>query len=116
MAAWTDALSSLRQAVHLEPGFIDARINLATIYASRKEWKPACEHFEIALQHSKDDWQLFHNYAVCLENAGELRKAVDAHEQALELNPLLDQALLKNARLKLAMKEMVQEAASQKTE
>lgn len=101
MELWTDAISGFRQAINLDPEFFDAYLNLGNIYAQRGSWKEASKSYASALKLDDSDWHLYHNYAVCEEHTGNIAHAVALYQRALDLNPQLDQSLLRNAQLKL---------------
>ena len=90
-----DAEGLFRQAVDLDPDYVDARVNLGVIYLELSRGRSgggrmlalrqSIAAFEHAVSVSPNHWQAFGNLGVAYQDHGDLAKARQAYEQAVFL-------------------------------
>jgi tetratricopeptide (TPR) repeat protein len=93
------ARESYRRALELDPGHVDARINLGRLLHESREWEAALKHYRMALADRGDDSTALFNLAVVLEDLGRRRDAIDAYRATVDADPEYADAYFNLARL-----------------
>lgn len=81
------AIDAFQKCVQLNPGFADARKNLANTLFQIKHFKAACSHFELLSKSNPKVADYFYSMGLCYEADGELNSALCLYETALEKDP-----------------------------
>lgn len=98
----SSAIKVWEKAVGMQPDMADAYCNLANAYISnRKDAKTALNMISTAARLSPEDPEIQFNYAVILDRAGELEKAVKQYRVASKLGVVKADQLARNAGAKL---------------
>jgi tetratricopeptide (TPR) repeat protein len=88
------ALSALKRAYQVMPGDVPTAINLAGAYILQKKFKQAIPILERALEQEPENEMVWTNLGAAylgnpvLAGDGEQRKAIEAFERAIEINPI----------------------------
>ena len=90
---------SYRRALELDPGHVDARINLGRLLHEAREWDAAEKHYRMALADRGDDSTALFNLAVVLEDLGRRREAIEAYGDTIRVDPEYADAYFNTARL-----------------
>ena len=93
------AADAYRDALALEPGCIEAAINLGAMLCEDGACSDAVAVFASVLQHGAGDPLVHFNHAVALEDLGETQAAQASYAKALAGDPLLADAHFNLARL-----------------
>lgn len=93
------AEAAYRRAIALEPGTVDAYLNLGAMLCEAGRCGDAIELYEQALRHCPDSALLHFNHAIALEDGGRTAAAVAAYERSLTLDPTLADAHFNLGRL-----------------
>ena len=81
------ALSDFKKVINLEPTFIDAHIQLGSIYYSRKDWAKAEKKFEEVIALSGDyEPKVYYTAAMCENEQNKTDEAVKHMEEYLSKN------------------------------
>ena len=72
-----EARDHLIRALAIEPGFLDARLNLAHYYLSREKWAEASRHLEEAHQAAPDELYILNLLVMAYQKQG---RSKEAHE------------------------------------
>ena len=81
------ALAAYEHALHSDPAFLDAYINLGRLLHEVKRLGEAERVYRDALKVSADDPVLLYNFGVLLDDLDRVAEAKDAYESALESDP-----------------------------
>ncbi len=81
------AAAQYRAALELEPGYLQAWVNLAALHRDRGENKEARRCYEKALSLAGRDPVPFYSYALLLERLRERGRAAELYRAALERDP-----------------------------
>lgn len=88
---FSNAHDSFSQALALRPGDADALYNMAWLQCQQKQFAQADRNFDAALRAPRSSGQsvarLWLGKGVCLQQAGQIKEAVQALEKAYELEP-----------------------------
>lgn len=79
-----EARDAYRRVLELDPGHVDAHVNLGRLLHEDGELEAAEAHYRIALRLRADDVTAAFNLGVVLEDAGRDREALEAYESALD--------------------------------
>lgn len=82
-----EAIAACKNAIALQPDYVDAHYNLAQAYVHREEYATAVEHYRAVLRVRPDDVVLLGNLSYVLEKIGECGEASACARRALELRP-----------------------------
>jgi tetratricopeptide (TPR) repeat protein len=93
------ARESYRRALELDPGHVDARINLGRLLHEAREWQAAEKHYRMALAERPDDSTAWFNLAVVLEDLGRRGEAITAYQDTIRVDPEYADAFFNLARL-----------------
>ena len=93
------AQDAYRRALRLEPGQVDALLNLGRLLHEAGEVAEAANHYRHALEGRPDDATAAFNLGVALEDLGRPRDAVAAYERALACDPAYADAHFNLSRL-----------------
>jgi len=97
-ASPAEAERAYKRALDLDPGFVDARINLGRLYHLTGQLNAAEAQFRLALAEGPNGTALF-NLGVALEDLGRHDEAVRAYREAIEADPSAADAYFNLARL-----------------
>ena len=87
-----DAVQRFRVALRTDPGFAEARTELADLLVRMNRPAEAVPQYEALLRADPNDYQANNNLGVALRALGEDAEAVDHFRKALEINPDYDAA------------------------
>ena len=93
------AREAYRRSLELDPGHVDARINLGRLLHEAGEWEAAEKHYRMALADRSDDSTALFNLAVVLEDLGRRKEAIHAYRQTISEDPDYADAYYNVARL-----------------
>jgi tetratricopeptide (TPR) repeat protein len=88
-----------RQAIRLDPGFVDPYLDLGYILCEAGLCERAVPLYRQALRHAPADPLLHFNLGVALEDLGLVDEAIEAYEQCMALAPDMADAHHNAARL-----------------
>jgi tetratricopeptide (TPR) repeat protein len=84
-----DAISAHEKALQLDPGLMQAHVNLISLYGRTGNFQKAEEHYQAALKLNPDKYpDAYYNYGVLLMKEGKLGEAQAEFATALKINPL----------------------------
>jgi tetratricopeptide (TPR) repeat protein len=93
------ARDAYRRALELDPGHVDALINLGRLLHEAGHPDAAEQHYRRALELRPADATAAFNRGVALEDLGRWEQAIDCYERALGADPKLQEAHFNLARL-----------------
>jgi len=97
---YAEAEESLKIAVKVSPGYVEAMVNLGRVYISQKRYVEAEAVYRHATNFdSPHRFVIYMNLAFIYETLGQVDKAIHALKQALSLSPRNPDALQRLARL-----------------
>jgi tetratricopeptide (TPR) repeat protein len=76
-----EATRSFQQAVTLQPGYVPARIGLAKVLITEKQWSKALEHLEAAGKQAPDEEAVIYNLMIVYRGLGRSEDARRAFDQ-----------------------------------
>lgn len=82
-----EAQQAYHQALHLDPTFSDAHINLGYLYQKNKQVVQAEAHYRAAIEHAPDDPIPHFNLAALLDDLGRSDEAIQAYRQSIDRDP-----------------------------
>ncbi|MCZ6783018.1 MAG: tetratricopeptide repeat protein [Proteobacteria bacterium] len=82
-----NARTAYRRALALDPGLVDARVNLGRLAHEAGDAPEAERHYRRALEHSPDDPVIHFNLALAVEDTRGAAEAVAHYQRALALDP-----------------------------
>lgn len=82
-----EAETAYERALELDPGHVDAHVNLGRLLHERRATDAAEKHYRRALELDPDHAVAAFNLGVALEDLGRTREAAAVYERALELDP-----------------------------
>lgn len=103
------AIDQFREAMKINPGFVDARINLAIALANKGKMNESVGYFYEALKMNPDSDKAHINLGVALGKLGRIVDAMHHYSEALRINPDSDEAH-NNLGIALASQEKLDEA------
>jgi Flp pilus assembly protein TadD len=103
------AIDQFREAMKINPGFVDAPINVAIALANKGKMDEAIGYFSEALKINPDSDKAHINLGVALEKLGRTADAIHHYSEALRINPEFDEAH-NNLGVALASQEKFDEA------
>jgi Tfp pilus assembly protein PilF len=93
-----DALVEYRTALRIDPGYVNARYNLATTLARAGKFQESIPDFRAVVEAFPNSGRLHNEFGEVLAQSGDLRGALVQFDKALELSPS-DSYALKNRDL-----------------
>ncbi len=81
------AVRFLRQALHAEPGFVQAWISLGDAQVLMRRWKQAVHSYRQATALDPDSAETFHSLAIALQQLGDAQEAEAAYRRVLQIEP-----------------------------
>lgn len=109
---YTDALNSYRQALKINPNYVEALQGQADALLALKRYSEALNTYEKAIQINPDSaWQAWLGRGQALDKLGKNQEALESFERVLSLNPTASQAWQGKADIYL---ELQQYSAAQK--
>lgn len=90
---WDDAISAYRQALSLNPDYVEALCNLGHVYRRQREWSEAIAAFQQALHLKPQSADLHNNLGVTHKEQGDLEAALGQYREALTIAPQHAEAL-----------------------
>lgn len=94
-----EAASAYRRALELEPGHVEAHLNLGRLVHETGDAIAAAEHYRLALRAAPDSAIAAFNLGVALEDLGEEETAIELYGRAIALDPRHAEAHYNLARL-----------------
>ena len=89
-----DAIAAHERALELDPGLMQAHVNLIILYGRTGNFTRADEHYQAALKLGADKYpDAYYNYGVLMMKEGKLDRAQSALLEALEIKPSYAEAL-----------------------
>ncbi|KAJ3372347.1 hypothetical protein HDU91_003957 [Kappamyces sp. JEL0680] len=99
------SLENWKHSVEQSPR-CDALVNIANIYALKLgDFRKALAYYERALALDKDDGETHYNYAVVLDQDGQLEKAIEHYSIAVSFGIAQAEGTLRNARARWLAKK-----------
>lgn len=80
------------RAVEIDPRYVQARVNLITLYGKLGQAEKAAEHYRAAVAIDPDVAESHYNYGVLLAGQQKYAEAAAAFRRALEINPYYAEA------------------------
>ncbi|HEY8748007.1 MAG TPA: tetratricopeptide repeat protein [Tepidisphaeraceae bacterium] len=93
-------IENFRQAIVLQPGFVEPYIELANTLMTERRFAEAVEPYRRAIELSPNSPEAFNNLGVALQEAARLDEAVDACLQAIALCPNYPEAWYNLGRMR----------------
>jgi len=87
------AIEAYENALTQNPNYVEAMINLANIYYTKRELKRGRQLLERAVQLDPNNHTIYYNLGNLYDEAAELEKSIKAYHKALELHPAYEPAL-----------------------
>ncbi len=87
-----EAINSYKQALGIDPGYINAIINLSSVYSSQGNYTKAIELINIGLKYDTCNYILLGNRAFLKGELNELVPALRDYDRAIDCNPKSDSA------------------------
>jgi Tfp pilus assembly protein PilF len=94
-----EAENVYRKALKIAPRYVDAAVNLSCLLCDTGRYRDAVRVLEDALGHGAQSTLLLFNLGVALEDAGDLRGALEAYQRCLDEAPDFADAHFNAARL-----------------
>jgi len=82
-----EARDAYRRTLELDPGHVDARINLGRLLHAEGRLEAAESHYKMALTERSDDATALFNLAVCLEDQHRYDEAIALYERSIRSRP-----------------------------
>lgn len=83
-----DAISAHEKALELDPGLMQAHVNLIILYGRAGDFRKAEEQYQAALRLNPNKYpDTYYNYGVLLMKEGKFDRAQEALDNALTINP-----------------------------
>lgn len=76
-----------REAIRLDPDYVEGHIGLGSVLAQRGQDDEAVRSFEEAIKHDSNNSRAYAGLGVALSGLGDVQGAVAAFEKAVELSP-----------------------------
>ncbi len=87
-----ESIDEHKRALEINPGLVQAHINLITLYGRTKQFERAEQAYRDALAINPDLPDIHYNFGVALVGQGRDREAAQAFRRSLELNPYYAEA------------------------
>ena len=84
---FSEATAALTQAMHLQPDFTDALMQLGYVYRETEQFTEAVETFTAITKIYPKNAKAYHELGVCHTKQGAYPEAIKAFERSLQLNP-----------------------------
>ena len=88
----TNSISTQEQALEINPGLVQAHINLISLYGRTRAFVKAEQHYRAALEINPDLPDIHYNFGVLLVTHEQFSDAAAAFRQCLQLNPYYAEA------------------------
>lgn len=102
------AIEYYQKAINLAPFVLDFQMKLASVYASKKQFKQATNTYQSILKEFPKHESAWCNLGFTLLQQQNFREANTCYDQALALNPQHIQSLLNKAALMLMLGDILQ--------
>ena len=83
----TDAITSYKKAITIEPNYLDAYYNLGFALREQGNLEKAVENFNKVISLNPNYVDAYNNMAVTLEKQGKLEEALNAYKKAIAIKP-----------------------------
>ena len=93
------ARQEFERAIELDPGFVDARLNVGAMALSFRDYETARTHFGYVLERDASHWEALLAHGVALRGLGDLPGAEAAYDRVLTADPRHLGALLNKGLL-----------------
>ncbi len=107
---WGEACSAYRQALSLNPNYVEALSNLGHVFRRQRQWSEAIAAFQHALRLQPRAADLHNNLGVTYKEQGDQENALEQYRQALNIAPQHAEAL-NNMKMVLQDQGKLAEAA-----
>jgi protein O-mannosyl-transferase len=87
-----ESIAAHERALEINPGLVQAHINLITLYGRTKQFEKAEQAYHAVLAINPDLPDIHYNFGVSLVGQGRDREAAQAFRRSLELNPYYAEA------------------------
>jgi tetratricopeptide (TPR) repeat protein len=76
-----------RELIETQPKFVQAYVNMGTLYFHQKDFAKAAEFYRQATEIDPDYSLAFFNYASVLEELGQYEESINAYLRAIQIDP-----------------------------
>ena len=83
----SEALAEYLEALRVDPDFVQAHVNLISVYGRQKQYERAEHHYGQAMRLDPNREECHYNFGVLRSEQGRHSEAAEAYKQALRLNP-----------------------------
>jgi len=90
---WEEAIAAYREAITINPQYVEALANLGNAYRRQRQWADAITTLQQALQLKPQSANIHNTLGVTYKEHGELKTALKHYQQALKLSPQHAEAL-----------------------
>ena len=90
---WEEAMAAYREAIGINPQYVEALANLGNVYRRQRQWADAITTLQQALQLKPQSADLHNTLGVTYKEHGEIETALKHYQQALKLSPQHAEAL-----------------------
>ena len=111
LEGWDDAVNAYRQAIQLNPNYVEAHSNMGNVFRRQRHWAKAVAAYEQALRLNPQSADLCNNLGVVYKDKGEREQALGYYHQAVRLDPQHAEAY-NNMGVVLQDQDKLDEAAS----
>ncbi len=87
-----ESIAEHEQALELNPWYIQAHINLISLYGRTDQFEKAVEHYQAVVAINPDLPEIYYNYGVLLVGKERYQEAEQAFKRCLDLNPYYAEA------------------------
>ena len=87
-----EAVAAFKEAIELEPNFVEAHYNLGLTYADQEEYELALAEQQEAIDLAPDLAEAHNGLGMAYYGLGQVDEAIAAYQQAVELDPDLSDA------------------------
>ena len=86
-ARYEESIREHKKALEMDPGLLQAHINLLNLYARQGNLEEAEKHYRAAMEINPNRAEVHYDYGLLLLNRGRDSEAAGSFERALQINP-----------------------------